>query len=155
MLLTFSLGWFYFLPSSGLIMLSLSVGICIWLLFKKNIKLALSLSISLTIVTFLTLENYAMIREAESLIHEIFEYNKSNGITPRTLEQLETAKIKRSLSLYNYRYQRRIVSETNFKWKFEFKSLWGTQHWYCDKTGDIESENDHPIGLHWVEFDRR
>lgn len=153
-LFVISLIVYYYNPSFGLVLLSLSAGLFIWEITRKKTRLSPIIAILSCISLFLLLEDYSTKRQAKIIVAEVFDYYRHNHTTPKDLDEVfVSATMMRTAVFGGFNYGMKILSSHRCEWKLEFSNIWGTRYFYNDRLGKFE-ETEHLQGTnnHWNLF---
>lgn len=140
-------------PSLGLIVITLAIISVSFIILRKKTNYNWSISVILGIVFFLSFNDYVTKRQAELIISDVFDYKQKNDIAPKSLKDIYDNYFMRHTSTFgNYNYEWRNETDESYQWKLEFTTIWGTEYYYDDKTGDLETKENWQGSNHWNEF---
>lgn len=145
---------YYYNPSFGLLLVSLSAGLFIWEVTRKKTRLAPLIAILSSVSFFLLLEDYSTKRQAKIIVAEVFDYYRHNHTTPKDLDEVFFSGTMMRTALFGgFNYGTKILSRHRCEWKLEFSNIWGTSYFYNDRVGKFE-QVDHLQGTnkHWNIF---
>lgn len=145
---------YYYNPSFGLVLLSLSVGLFIWEITRKKTMYSAIIAAFSCVSLFLLLEDYSTKRQAKIIVAEVFDYYRHNHTAPKDLDEVfVSATMMRTSVFQGFNYGMNMLSMHRCEWKLEFSNIWGTRYFYNDRLGKFE-KTDHTQGTdkHWNLF---
>ena len=145
---------YYYNPSFGLILLSISIGLFVWEITRKKTKLSPIIAILSCVSLFLLFEDYSTKRQAKIIVAEVFDYYRHNHKTPKNLDEVFFSGTMMKTAVFGgFTYGRKILSEHRCEWKLEFTNIWGTHYFYDDNIGKFEqTEKWSGTAHHWNTF---
>jgi hypothetical protein len=145
---------YYYNPSFGLILLSLSIGLFVWETTRKKTKIAPVIAILSTISLFFLLEDFSTKRQARIIVAEVYDYYRHNHKTPSDLKEIFVSATMSKTSLFSgFNYGTHLLSAHRCEWKLEFTNVWGTHYFYDDKVGEFEkTQKWNGTAHHWNQF---
>lgn len=145
---------YYYNPSFGLVLLSLSAGLFIWEITRKKTRLAPILALASCSALFLLLEDYSTKRQAKIIVAEVFDYYRHNHTTPKDLDEIFVSETMTRTAIFNgFNYGMNILSRHRCEWKLEFSNIWGTHYFYNDRLGKFEKTgHEEGTNKHWNLF---
>ncbi|WP_300663215.1 hypothetical protein [Fluviicola sp.] len=153
-LFVISLIIYYYNPSLGLVLLSISIGLFVWEITRKKTKLSPILAVLSCVSLFLLLEDYSTKRQAKIIVAEVFNYYRNHHQTPKNLDEVFFSGTMMKTAIFEgFTYGGKILSEHRCEWKLEFSNMWGTHYFYNDRVGKFE-EMEHLSGTNesWNTF---
>jgi hypothetical protein len=145
---------YYYNPSFGLLLLSLSIGLFIWEITRKKTRYSAIIAVLSCASFFLLLEDYSTKRQAKLIVAEVFDYYRHHHTTPKDLDEVfVSATMARTAVFGGFNYGTNMLSSNRCEWKLEFSNIWGTHYFYNDRLGIVE-ETEHLQGTdkHWNLF---
>lgn len=142
-------------PTLALIISSFVIVFISILSTRKKSKYFRLISLLVGIAFYLLLNDFVVKKQAELIVHDVFDFKQKKDIVPKTLNEIYDNNLMTfTPSFDKYVYERQNETKESYQWKLEFKNIWGTEYFYDDKTGDIEKRKNWQGDNHWNEFSK-